>query len=167
METLTTLLTRERLLAELVVFKLLGLRALLQAGEARFLGWAAEEVERATTALREVELERAVVVAGLLDERGLTDPAAPLDVLVADAPEPWRSVLLEQSGRLRALCLEARDLSVATGRLAETGLRGVEQLLDGPAAGPAGAPARNDLGLYGPNGRRESRLPRARVAQSL
>ncbi len=86
MEALTSLLTRERLLAELVVFKLLELRGLLQAGEARFLGWAAEEVERATTSLREAELQRAALVADLAEQRGLPGPDVPLSALLSDTP---------------------------------------------------------------------------------
>lgn len=162
MEALTRLLTRERLLAELVVFKLLELRGLLQAGESRFLGWAAEEVERATGSLRSAELERAALVAGLAEERGLPDDV-PLRGLLADVPEPWRGVLVEQSDRLRALCAEAKELSLANARLADTGLRGVEQLL-GRVDGSEPA---DDLGLYGPTGRRVTTVPRARVAQSL
>ena len=50
MDALMSLLTRERLLAELVVFKLLELRALLSAGEGRFLAWAAEATARGEAA---------------------------------------------------------------------------------------------------------------------
>ena len=90
MEALAALLTRERLLVELVVFKLVELRQLLLAGEARFLGWAAEEVERADRCRsRQAELERAVLVTGLATDRGL--PAGR-----ADAVRPGR-------GRARAV----------------------------------------------------------------
>ena len=163
MEALTSVLSRERLLAELVVFKLVELRGLLQSGESRFLGWAAEEVERATASLREAELQRATIVAGLAEQRGLPEGDLPLSAVLADAPEPWRGVLGELSDRLRHLCVEARELSAANARLADTGLRGVEHLL-GRAEDRSPT---DDLGLYGPSGRRESRLPRARVAASL
>lgn len=52
MEKLATLLGRERLLLELLTFKLVELRQLLAAGETRFLDWAAEEVDRALTGMR-------------------------------------------------------------------------------------------------------------------
>jgi hypothetical protein len=58
MDALAALLTRERLLVELVVFKLVELRQLLLAGETRFLPWASEEVERAVRAVRVLEVER-------------------------------------------------------------------------------------------------------------
>lgn len=162
MEALMSLLTRERLLAELVVFKLLELRALLQSGEARFLGWASEEVERATTSLRETELQRAVLVAGLADERGL-DSELSLRELLEDTGEPWRSALEEQADLLRSLCTEARDLGAANARLADTGIRELDTLL-GRVVEP---PPADDLVLYGRSGRRLAPSPRSRVATTL
>ena len=63
MEALVTCLTREKLLVELLVFKLVSMRQLLLTGETRFLPWAAEEVDRATNAVRDAELERAVLAS--------------------------------------------------------------------------------------------------------
>ena len=162
MEALLSLLTRERLLAELVVFKLLELRALMQAGEGRFLGWAAEEVERATTSLRETELQRAVLVSGLAEERGL-DPDVPLRELLEDAGEPWRSALEEQADTLRSLCTEAGELVAAGARLADTGIKELDAIMG--RVRPAAAP--DDLVLYGRTGRREPAAPRGRVATTL
>lgn len=162
MEALMNLLTRERLLAELLVFKLVELRQLLLADEARFLPWAAEEVERATSALRKAELERAVLVSGLAEERGLDDDVR-LSDLVVDVAEPWRTVLAEQADLLSNLCTEAADLLTAAGRLAAIGLRGIDDLLGRTAdTGPA-----DGLVLYGPGGRRDTGAPRPRVAQNL
>lgn len=162
MEALLSLLTRERLLAELVVFKLLELRALMQAGEGRFLSWAAEEVERATTSLREAELQRAVLTGGLAEERGL-DAGVSLRELLEEAGEPWRSALEEQADRLRSLCTEAGDLVAANARLADTGLTELDALL-GRVAAPAPA---DDLVLYGRTGRRLPPTTRSRVATTL
>jgi len=162
MEALMSLLTRERLLAELVVFKLLELRALLASSEARFLAWASEEVERATGSLRETELQRAVLVAGLADERGL-DAEVTLRQLLEDVGEPWRSALEDEADKLGALCSEARDLVAANGRLADSGIRELDALM-GRIAPP---PPADDLVLYGRSGRRELAAPRARVATRL
>ncbi len=127
MEALARLLSRERLLLELLVFKLVEMRQLLLSGETRFLGWAAEEVERATTAVREAELERAVIVAGLGESRGFPEPV--LSELVADAPEPWRFLLEEDHRALRAHALEVTDLLQANRRLAEAGARSLADSL--------------------------------------
>jgi hypothetical protein len=136
MEALVTLLTRERLLVELLVFKLVSLRQLLLAGETRFLPWAAEEVDRASTAVRDAELERAVLVAGLGAERGLDE--ASLTELVADAPVPWQGLLEECHTALRKHALEVQDLLQTTRRLADVGARSIAEAM-GEDAGPPAA----------------------------
>lgn len=162
MEALLSLLTRERLLAELVVFKLLELRALLQAGEGRFLGWAAEEVERATRSLRETEMQRAVLVSGLAEERGL-DGDVSLRALLEDVGEPWHSALEEQADLLRSLCTEAADLVAANARLADDGIRDLDAIMGRVRP----AVPQDEHVRYGRTGRREPLAPRARVATTL
>ena len=162
MEQLVTLLGRERLLAELVVFKLVELRQLLIAGEARFLPWAAEEVERATASLRQAELQRALLVAQLAAERGLEDPEPPLRQLVAGTPEPWRTLLEESAVALRDLCREAEEHAEANRNLASRGITAVSELL-------GRTQARDDDGLvlYGPDAVVRTSAPPVRVAQRL
>lgn len=167
MDALTALLTRERLLVELVVFKLVELRQLLLAGETRFLPWASEEVERAVRAVRVLELERAVVVASVASSRGLpagTDAEPSLSDLVADAPEPWRSVLADAQAGLRRGAEEVAELLVATRRLAEAGSRSLAETLqrleDPSGGGPEPVPA-----AYGRGWSAGSAAPR--VEQSL
>ena len=142
MEALAGLLTRERVLVELLVFKLVNMRQLLLAGETRFLPWAAEEVERATEAVRHAELERALLVASISAERGLVEPA--LTELLQDAPDPWRSLLLDTHAELCRSAREVQELIVITRRLAEVG---VKSLAD--ALGTGGEPA---LATYGRDG---------------
>ena len=162
MERLAALLTRERLLAELVVFKLVEMRQLLLAGEARFLPWAAEEVERATGALREIELQRALLVVEIAHDRGMADAEPPLQALVDEAPEPRRTVLAEAADALRDLCREAEDHVAANRALAEQGVSAVSELL-----GRAARPADDGLVLYGPDATVRTGVPAARVAQRL
>ena len=161
MEHLVALLTRERLLAELVVFKLLELRQLLLAGEARFLPWASEEVERATTSLRATGLERALLVAQVAAERGLPDPEPTVSVLLEGTPEPWRTVMAEAAEGLRALCREAEEHAAANRALASQGAQAVGDLLG------RHAPEQDGLLLYGPDAAVSGSVPRARVAQTL
>lgn len=162
MEKVAALLTRERLLAELVVFKLLEMRQLLLAGEARFLPWAAEEVERATAALRAAELERAVLVAHVAAELGLPDLEPPLSALTERFDEPWRTVVVEAADGLRAAVREAEEHAAANRALADAGSRRVDELLQ-RAAPDAG----DGLVLYGADAAVQAPLPRARVAQDL
>lgn len=151
METLATLLQRERLLLELLVFKITEMRHLLGAGDARFLGWASEEVERAVDAVRHVELERAVLVQDLVgasgEEVGVDDESALLERLAASAPEPWGTLLGEHRVALLALANEVADGLASARRLADAGASAVADLLervDGITAEPP-------LLTYGPD----------------
>ncbi len=164
MERLAALLTRERLLVELVVFKLVELRQLLLAGEARFLGWASEEVERAATAVRHAELERAVLVTGIATDRGLPADELTLSALVADAPEPWRSLLAESQTSLTASSGEVTELLATTRRLAEAGSRGLADTLRRLGGEPEPEPVRS---TYGPGARWDTSGPRPRVSHEL
>jgi hypothetical protein len=143
MEALVTLLTREKTLVELLVFKLVSMRQLLLTGETRFLPWAAEEVDRATTSVRDAELERAILSELLAAERGLQEPT--LGELVADAPDPWRGLLESLHEELREGAREVQDLLASTRRLAEVGVRSLAEAM-GQDTGTAAA-------TYGPTGR--------------
>jgi len=164
MDALAALLTRERLLVELVVFKLVELRQLLLAGETRFLGWAAEEVERAAAAVRRTELERAVVVTGIATDRGMAPDELTLSALVEDAPEPWRTLLAESQTSLRASSAEVTELLAATRRLADAGSRSLADTLRRLDGAPAEEVAAT---TYGPRARWDAPEARPRVAHSL
>lgn len=129
MEELATLLQRERLLLELLVFKITELRQLLAAGDVRFLGWASEEVERAVDAVRQVELERAVLLqrSGTVED---DDESATLRRLAETAPEPWGVVLNEHRVALLTLTAEVSNGLAAARRLADVGSSAVADLLD-------------------------------------
>ena len=130
MENLATLLQRERLLLELLVFKIRELRHLLLEGDARFLGWASEEVERAVEAVRLVELERAVLVQDITGASVDGDESQVLRRLAETAPEPWGVVLTEHRLALQALALEVADGLAEARRLAQAGTTAVEDLLN-------------------------------------
>ena len=130
MENLATLLQRERLLLELLVFKIKELRHLLLEGDARFLGWASEEVERAVEAVRLVELERAVLVQDIAGASGEGDEALVLRRLAETAPEPWGVVLNEHRVALQALAAEVADGLAEARRLAQAGTTAVADLLN-------------------------------------
>jgi hypothetical protein len=118
-EALAQVLTREHVLVELLVFKLVSMRQLLLCGETRFLAWAGEELERAATTVRQAELERAVVAGQLGAERGLPEPT--LSELVSSATPPWGSLLTDLATSLGSAGTEVADLLATNRRLAETG----------------------------------------------
>ena len=163
MDALTTVLVREKLLVELLAFKLVELRQLLIAGETRFLAWAAEEVDRASTAVRNAEVERAVLVSALAEERGLGDDPT-LTAIVADAPEPWRTLLADTQEGLRAGADEVASLLTATRRLADAGSRSLADTLR-RLDGDDGEPAAASPAGYGPGWTHTT--SRARVEQHL
>lgn len=117
MELLADALGRERLHVELLVYRLVELRQLLVAGEGRFLGWAAEEVERAARAVRHCELTRAVALSSYADSVGISDQLLDLAGLIARADEPWRTMLTDHGEALRSLAAEVDEHSGAIRRL--------------------------------------------------
>ena len=64
MEELTTIVRRERWLLGILLFRLTELRQLEAANEARFLPWAAAEVDDAIARVREADLMREALMTG-------------------------------------------------------------------------------------------------------
>src|SRR5206468_3105437 len=83
----------ERRLLDLLLVKLVEGRHLLTAGEARFLPYAAAEVERAMERLQEAELRRSVLVHRLAAELELPEEALTMGALARDSLEPYRTIL--------------------------------------------------------------------------
>ena len=166
MDELVGLLSRERLLLELLLFKLVELRQLLLAGEARFLAWGADEVDRATASVREAELRRAVVVARLADEQGLPVEALSLRVLAEASPEPWATIFADHRAAFLRLAAEIEDTLAATRRLAGAGSRAVAETLDRIGGAGSDPPALAD-GTYGPGAALSPALAAPRVQRSL
>jgi hypothetical protein len=185
MEELAGLLNRERLLLELLLFKLVALRQLLIAGEVRFLPWASEEVDRATEKVREAELRRSVAVEGVVVAAagnqpghvlGSTSPSAvTLRTLAESAAEPWRTIFTEHRRALLELASDLEDAVSATRRLAATAGAAVSATLDrltgsvpsGDTALP-GSPARPaTAATYGPSAKWEPATAEARFTRTL
>lgn len=159
MDALAVLLTREQALMELLVYRLVTLRQLLLAGETRFLELASREVEAATSAVRDAELERAVLVQGIASDRGLGEPT--MTELLADAPDRWRGTLQAVQRSLRDSALEAADLLQTTRRLADAGARSIATTLQRLDSRDTETPL-----TYGPRGAAGC-APHPRVQQSL
>jgi hypothetical protein len=140
LEALAELLGRERTLLDVLVYRLVELRALLVSGDGRFLAWAAEEVEDATAAVRTVELQRALLVHELAEHLGAHAETLTLGVLVEVADPPWRALLADHRAALLALSAEVDDHSSAVRRLARTASESVAARLDRVAAAGAARP---------------------------
>jgi hypothetical protein len=178
MEELAGLLNRERMLLELLLFKLVSLRQLLLSGEVRFLPWAAEEVDRATAKVREAELRRSLAVEDLsvtlrqgAAAAVVTTPSpVTLRTLAESAPEPWRTIFAEHRRAFLELAADLEDAISATRRLAVSGGAAVTATLDRlTGATPAAtAPSpRTPAATYGPGARWEPAAAEARFTGTL
>jgi hypothetical protein len=147
MDELARLLSVERRLLELLLFKLVEGRHLLAAGEARFLPYAAAEVERAMERVQEAELRRSMLVHDLADELAIPEEALTLSALARDSLEPFRTIFTDHRLAFLELAAEIEDVTRQNRRLAERGAHDVEQLL--AMVGQPQAPA-DELKLYGP-----------------
>jgi hypothetical protein len=130
LEALAELLGRERTLLDVLVYRLVELRALLISGDGRFLTWAAEEVEDATAAVRAAELERALLLVDLAEAFRMHVDTLTLSVLVGLADPPWRALLADHREALQTLSAEVEDHSSAVRRLARTASEAVAAQLD-------------------------------------
>lgn len=174
MEKLAGLLNRERVLLELLLFKLVSLRQLLIAGQVRFLPWAAEEVERATTKVREIELRRTIAVDEVNEAIGSAAEPVTLRLLAENAPEPWRTIFAEHHKALFDLAADLEEAAGAARRLAATGGASVTATLDRltgspePSRGvPVAAGATYAPATYGPGARWEPAAAEARFTGTL
>lgn len=130
MDELAGLLSRERRLLEVLLFKLTTARHLLAAGESRFLTWAAAEVERATERVREAEMMRAALVQQLARSMGLAEENLTLGALAKESPEPYRSIFDDHRRAFFDLVGEVEEVTRANRQLAQRGMREVSEVLE-------------------------------------
>lgn len=153
LEGLVDVLDCERHLLENLVFRLVEARNLLTSGEARFLGWAASDIEDAITAVHAVESRRAATTRPLHDGRPAT-----VSVLVASVGEPWTTLLTEHRSALGRLAGEVGAAIEAAHDLAVAGLEQV-QLAETVGSGPTGdGPVGEHLGARSARLRKPSPL---------
>ena len=129
-DELLDVLGRERVLLENLVFRLIEARGLLATGEARFLGWAASDIEAAADSLREVEMRRATIVGAV----GATFLPT-LSMLVELTREPYSSLLLDHRLALGRLLGEVGAAIEAAHDLAGAGLQHVRAIGSHPDGG--------------------------------
>ena len=121
-DDVTEILRREQRLLDSLLFRLTEIRSLAAEGEARFLAWAAADVERAAEAVRECELRRASAVQRAQDELGAVGDVLTLAELIDRAPEPYGNVLAEHGVALRRVVDEIEAVATDGRELAEAGL---------------------------------------------
>jgi len=119
MEQIAAVLEREQELLDVLLFKLIETRLILESGDLRFLSRATREVERARTRTREVDLVRATTVAR-------HRPGATLRTLATCAPEPWPGILRDHYDLLAALVAEIEVTAHRNSGEARAGLEALQ-----------------------------------------
>ena len=133
MESVGSILEREGEALEVLLFKLIETRLLIEAGEARFLPRAIREVERARSHARELDLVRAATVARIA-------PGTTLRDLAANATGPWPAILRDHHDVLSRLVSEMEVVAHQNAQAARMGLELLSRQPDRAVVG-AGAPA--------------------------
>jgi hypothetical protein len=111
MDELARVLGHERRLLELLLFKLVEGKHLLAAGEARFLPYAAAEVERAMEKLQEAELRRSIRVHRLAADLAVPDTALTMTALANDSAEPFRTIFADHRQAFLELAAEIETVT--------------------------------------------------------
>jgi hypothetical protein len=86
MTALSHTLLRERRLLELLTYRLETQHQLLSSGQARWISFAAREIEEVLDELGHTELERAVQVSDLAERLGLPDEPSLGEIVEKTAP---------------------------------------------------------------------------------
>lgn len=116
-------LGHERRLLERLLFKLVEGRELLAAGEVRFLGFAAAEVERAASGVEEAELVRCLQLSRLAGEWQVPVEQLTLGALSWVSPEPHRTLFEDHHTAFLGLMAEIDEVAGQNRRLAARGVR--------------------------------------------
>ena len=131
MEQVVSVLEREREVLDVLLFKLVETRLILEAGELRFLSRATREVERARGRCREIDLMRATTVAQHRTGATLRD-------LASAAREPWPGILRDHHDLLAALVAEIEVTAHLNAEQARIGLDAIRLTPVGGAGPPTG-----------------------------
>jgi hypothetical protein len=148
----SNILWRERQLLELLVFKLEEEQLVLAAGRTRWLAHATREVETVLAEIKQIELERAVVLEGVSQELGLSSSPS-LRELAELTPAPWnklfedhRRALLETAQEIDSVAKANRDLLTRGQQATREALATIGEVqIDSYT--PSGAAAAGSLGL--------------------
>lgn len=142
MEELADVLRQERHHLEVLLYRLTSARLLLRDHKVRFLGWSAQEIQRARRQTRESDLLRAANVQ-LLSVRGAGGHPPTLRQLAKGAGEPWAGILRDHHDELTALVAQIEVEAHAT---AEAARQAIRKLAEASEAGASKPPTRKGGG---------------------
>ncbi|WP_347111128.1 flagellar protein FlgN [Paenarthrobacter sp. S56] len=134
---LSALLWRERELLDLLTFKLEEEQLLLTAGKSRWLPHGTREVEQVLDRVSKAGLARAIEIAAVAEQWGLS-PDCSLAELAAAAPDPaWADVLASHLDAMRQQTANIKELRDANEQFLRAAVRSTQETLADlkPAAG--------------------------------
>jgi flagellar biosynthesis/type III secretory pathway chaperone len=134
---LSALLWRERELLDLLTFKLEEEQLLLTAGKSRWLPHGTREVEQVLDRVSKAGLARAVEIAAVAEQWGVSADSS-LAELAAAAPDPaWAEVLSAHLSALRQQTAAIKELRDANEQFLRAAVRSTQETLADlkPAAG--------------------------------
>ena len=154
-ESLLEVLHQERRVLERLMYRLSEANLLVEARQDRFLALASDDVGYIETQLGEVEILRAILVAGIATTRNVPESELSLREIIQRA-QPEHAALLERElEALRDLTQDIdnvkHDISAASSeRLAAT-QTAIARLVEGPAqhCGRDGSPGRSESSFVG------------------
>lgn len=119
MEELLSVLGRERVQLEFLLFKILQLQHLLRSQDQRFLRWATEEIARAGQRVHVTEIDRLDLIRQFARSAGMQADEVTLATLAEHAPEPWSTIFADHSLGFRRLAVEVDAVMTVTCALAD------------------------------------------------
>jgi hypothetical protein len=124
----STILWREREALQLLLFKLVEERLILEAGQIMWLPQANEEVEIALERMRAAEVLRAAEVDAIAHDLGIAELPS-LAELAQTSPEPWATVFTEHRQALLKLVADVSGATDDSRILLVAGARSVRETL--------------------------------------
>jgi hypothetical protein len=149
MEELIRVLTEERNLLEVLVYRLETLRHFLTLDRPRSVEWASLEVDQASDLLRAAESRRNAAATRAGRDLGLVHPYPSLREL-SSIDGPYRTTLEALRQEFLALTAQVEDLFDAVRRTVAIGFNHVNQAIGAMTGAPAGVGAGSGT-LYGPD----------------
>lgn len=136
------LLSRERLLLDRLMYKVVCLRTLALGGHARYIAWASDEVDHAAQAVAEAELRRDALYTAIAAAHGLPEQFS-FDAIIPLTSEPMTSMMATLRKEMSSLVTELRHHLQVTRDAAADGLTSAREVqarlagVDLTAAAPA------------------------------
>jgi len=128
MDSLSSILWRERDLLELLLYKLEIEQLVLTGGRSHWLPIAAREIETVLEEIRGIELLRSVEVDAVAAELGL-DPNPSLSEIARASAEPWRSIWTDHREAFTTVATQISEMSQSNRVLLTAGYQAAQATL--------------------------------------